>query len=252
MYCSKICDSFPGVQLFNPDLSCNKPLHFCRLNTRLTNVPLEEIPTNTTSVNLKNNSIQILDNNSFTGLNDLTDLSLSNNHISDITPGTFQDQKNLTYLDLGYNNLTSINGTMWVGLDSVETIRLTGNDIKIIGTNGFSHLPELKFIIMSITVVKTHAKTILANTTYPNTKQPVYLAIEGDNYTRKCDESECWLKELEETGQIMYTLPYGTTPVRLKCLNSTKYWDEVDLNCPREFSIVYIFQYVPLMLSNSY
>ena len=234
MYCSKVCDSFPGVQLFNPDLSCNMTLHFCRLNAGLTNVPLEEIPTNTTSVNLNNNSIQILDNNSFTGLTVLVNISLSNNHITDIAPGTFQAQNNVTFLDLSYNNLTSINGTMWVGLDSVVTIRLTGNDIKIIGTNGFSHLPELKTIVISITVVKTIAKTILANTTYPDTKQPPKVAIEGNN-TRKCDESECWLKELEETGQIMYTLPYGTTPVRLKCLNSTKYWDEVDLNCSREF-----------------
>ena len=79
MYCSKVCDSFPGVQLFNPDLSCNMTLHFCRLNAGLTNVPLEEIPTNATSVNLKNNSIQKLDNNSFTGLTVLVNISLSNN-----------------------------------------------------------------------------------------------------------------------------------------------------------------------------
>ena len=236
MYCSKICDSFPGVELFNPDLSCNKTLHFCLTNTGLSNVPTEEIPTNTTSVNLNNNSIQKLDNNSFTGLTLLVNISLSNNHISDIAPGTFQAQNNVTFLDLSYNNLTSINGTMWEGLDSVVTIRLTGNDIKTIGTKGFSHLPEIKTIVISITVLVTHTTIILTNTTYPNTKQPPKLAIEDANILL-CNASSCWLKRLEEKGVVNHYLKDGKL-FRPKCSNSSKYWDEVDLNCSREFSIV--------------
>ena len=238
MYCShsKWCDFFPGTELFNPDPSCHQAGDFCRTNSELSNVPTEEIPTNTTSVNLKNNSIQKLDNNSFTGLNDIANLSLSNNHISDITPGTFQDQKKLTFLDLSYNNLTSINGTMWEGLDSVETIRLTGNDIKIIEINGFSHLPEIKTIVISITVLVTHTTIILTNTTYPNTKQPPKVAIE-DTDILPCNASSCWLKRLEEKGLVDHYLKDGKL-FRPKCSNSTKYWDEVDLDCSHEFSIV--------------
>ena len=166
----------------------------------------------------------------------LVNISLSNNHISDITPGTFQDQKKLTYLDLSYNNLTSINGTMWEGLDSVETIRLTGNDIKTIGTNGFSHLPELKTIVISITVVKTIAKTINADTTYPDSKQHPKVAIEDTNIL-PCSASSCWLKRLEEKDVVDHYYKNGKL-FRPKCSNLDKYWDEmteVDLNCSREF-----------------
>ena len=229
MYYSKWCDSFLGTELFNPDPSCHLAGDFCRTNSELSNVPTEEIPTNTTSVNLNNNCIQKLDNNSFTGLTLLVNISLSNNHISDIAPGTFQAQNNVTFLDLSYNNLTSINGTMWEGLDSVVTIRLTGNDIKIIGTNGFSHLPKLKTIVISITVVKTIAKTINADTTFK-------VAIEDTN-TLPCNASSCWLKWLEEKDVVDHYYKDGTL-VRPKCSNLDKYWDEmteVDLNCSREF-----------------
>ena len=125
---------------------------------------------------------------------------------------------------------------MWVGLDSVITIRLTGNDIEIIGTNGFSHLPELKFIIVSITVVITHTKTILTKTTYPDTKQPPKVAIEDTNIL-PCNASSCWLKRLEEKGLVNHYLKDGKL-FRPKCSNMNKYWDEVDevaLNCSREF-----------------
>ena len=141
----------------------------------------------------------------------------------------------MTFLDLGYNNLTSINGTMWEGLDSVETIRLTGNDIKIIGTSGFSHLPEIKTIVISITVLVTHTTIILTNTTYPNTKQPPKLAIE-DTDTLACNASSCWLKRLEEKGLVDHYLKDGKL-FRPKCSNMDMYWDEmgdVDLNCSRE------------------
>ena len=232
---------FPGKKLFNPDLSCSKADEFCRPGEGLTSVPTEQIPTNTTSVNLKNNSIQILDNNSFSGLTDITELSLSNNDISDIAPGTFHDQGRLTYLDLGYNNLSTINGSMWEGLDNVTTLRLTGNDLTTIRHPGFPHLSSLSTIVVDYPTLKRHKRQLLHPLTYPDLKpRPhvahsqssrmwVNLAVEGN--LLPCDESSCWLKRLEEKGFDPHYYNENGTWCRPKCFNSNKYWDEVDLNC---------------------
>ena len=98
----------PEVQAFN----CNETNAYCKPNFGLPDVPRENISSSTTYIDLRNNSINSLNQNSFSGLSNVTTILLSNNNISEISSHTFQDQANLTYLDLGFNQIKSVDGDM--------------------------------------------------------------------------------------------------------------------------------------------
>ena len=150
---------------------------------------------NTIVVDLRNNSIEYIQDDSFKGLNKLKVLLLSYNNIKNISSGAFQDQKSLTYLDLAYNGLTSVNGDMWKGLINLKTLRLTGNKLEI-ELQGFSNLPNIKLIIIGLPTFKTWNDILLSPSTYSDPKISPEVVIE-DTESLVCDSSNCWLKRLE-------------------------------------------------------
>ena len=160
-------------------------------------------------------------------------MTLSGNNISEILPGTLQAQKNLTFLDLGNNSLHSVDGQEWEGLESLTTLRISGNSLRNVSSEAFSSLPKLETIIIDLKTLIALKQTILNTSTNPDPKSLPKFALE-ENYL-KCDETNCWLKKLEEKGMFAHYMKDGR-PSRPKCYNTSKLWDEVDLNCTGKFS----------------
>ena len=107
-----------------------KPTTFRMTGSNLTDVP-KDIPLNSTTVDLANNSIQVLTSTSFIRLTEVKVMNLNHNKISSIGPGAFHDQTLMTHLDLGNNALQTLSGDMWKGLDSLQVLRITENKITI-------------------------------------------------------------------------------------------------------------------------
>ena len=168
--------------------------------------------------------IQNLSNTSFSGYNNIKILLLSNNTLKTIEAGTFNDLGILYYLDLGENDLTTIHGDIWVGLYSLETIRISHNPLNTKSSVGFPNLPDLRLVLVDLVILKALNKELSAPANYPDTKTQPKLGLEEDDLP--CDNNMCWLKKLEDKGLMALTRP--------RCRNKTLYWDEYleTLNCP--------------------
>ena len=161
----------------------------------------------------------------------MENLILSNNNITTIIPGAFRCQVKLKYLDLGGNELTIINGNVWAGLVSLETLQLTGN--KFPSLPSFSNLPELKILTVGFSVAVLEKEKLFEPSTFPSSKrQPPRIGLEEDDNFLVSNSSNCWLKRIEEKGMLVHYQKNGR-PSRPKCSDKPGwYWDEVDLKCP--------------------
>ena len=120
-----------------------------------------------------------------------------------------------------------------MGLMNLKILRLTGNKIKTIKYEGFSHLTHVNTIMIDISILVTNKEAILAPSSYPDAITRPKMALEETNLF-VCDHSNCWLKEVEARGYLGHYDKNGR-PSRPKCSNTNKYWDEVDLNCTGEY-----------------
>ena len=161
----------------------------------------------------------------------MKNLILSNNNITTIIPGAFRCQVKLKYLDLGGNELTIINGNVWAGLVSLETLQLTGN--KFPSLPSFSNLPELKILTVGFSVAVLEKEKLFEPSTFPSSeRQPPRIGLEEEDNFLVCNSSNCWLKRIEEKGMLVHYQKNGR-PSRPKCSDKPRlYWDEVDLKCP--------------------
>ncbi|XP_060074330.1 toll-like receptor 4 [Ylistrum balloti] len=114
-----------------------------------------DLPISTTALNLENNTIEILDNNSFKDLLNLQHLILARNGMHSITPGTFDILGNLTYLDLSYNDLehSAFDSSVFKRLHQLRFLYLHGNRFhlkKIYPENAISFLTSLQNLRIDI------------------------------------------------------------------------------------------------------
>ena len=137
----------------------------------------------------------------------------------------------LSYLDLGGNDLTTIHGDIWVGLYSLETIRISHNPLNTKSSVGFPNLPDLRLVLVNLVILKALDKELSAPANYPDTKTQPKLGLEEDDL--RCDNSMCWLKKVEDKGLMAHYNRNGKV-TRPKCENKSMYWDEYSetLNCP--------------------
>ena len=199
--------------------------------SNLTDVP-KDIPLNSTTVDLANNSIQVLTSTSFTSLTEVKVMILNHNKISSIEPGAFLNQGGLKLLDLGNNAFQKLSGNTWKGLNSLEVLRITENKITTMNSTTFSNLPQLIVVQVDITQITTHQQFLLAASSYPDTPKAPNITVENV-HTLLCDSSTCFLKEAGDKVNYMFNGRYS----RPRCTNNRKkFWDEVNLNCPWDFT----------------
>ncbi|PAV83404.1 hypothetical protein WR25_16135 [Diploscapter pachys] len=79
---------------------------------------------------------------------DLEILILKNNSLSELPIESFSSLSKLKHLDISHNNLLSLNGKVFKGLNSLETLHLDFNDIEL-SSESFAGLPNLRRLSIS-------------------------------------------------------------------------------------------------------
>ena len=105
----------------------------------LSEVP-DNIPSNTTILDLTHNNITVLKADSFSNLTDLRELRLSHNNIRDVQNGSFNGLGNLEILSLSSNCLTQLKPETFSGLTSLRRLLLDDNLLSSIDPTLFEGL----------------------------------------------------------------------------------------------------------------
>ncbi|XP_017483008.1 PREDICTED: uncharacterized protein LOC108371901 isoform X2 [Rhagoletis zephyria] len=101
-----------------------------------------------TSLSLRHNQIDVLQDHAFYGLGALENLDLSFNGIVAISSASLQHLTRLITLDLTHNFLRALTSDLITPLPSLQVLRLAGNDISIVAKNALDGARELKSLSM--------------------------------------------------------------------------------------------------------
>ena len=108
----------------------------------LTHVP-PNLPHNIKVLDLSDNIIGVLSDNSFVKYEYLEILYIRNNSLRTIRPKAFARMRMLLYLDLSFNSLVSIPSTIFNDLSALLTLSLQGNRITVIEKQTFQNVSYL-------------------------------------------------------------------------------------------------------------
>ncbi|XP_029651540.2 uncharacterized protein LOC115224769 [Octopus sinensis] len=95
---------------------------------------------------LHDNNIMNIEEGSFQNLSNLERLSLINNNIKDIKKETFQNLTNLEFLYLEKNGIKKIEKGTFQNLANLNALHLDNNEITVIGEGSFHNLPSLEIL----------------------------------------------------------------------------------------------------------
>ncbi|CAF3725088.1 unnamed protein product [Rotaria sordida] len=91
-------------------------------------------------LDLRNNQIEEIDDDTFDGFDLLNQLFLNNNSLHTITSQIFNGLKNLQILNLDTNKLTCIKNDTFINMNKLELLSLSHNSIKYIPSLSFDRL----------------------------------------------------------------------------------------------------------------
>ncbi|XP_058798231.1 protein slit isoform X2 [Phymastichus coffea] len=129
-----------------PQCSCAGSVVRCS-RSRLTEIP-RGIPPETTELYLDVNDIKTIQPERLAHLSILTRLDLSNNQIGMLSNDTFRNLTNLAHLIISYNKLQCVQRGALAGLKSLRIISLHGNDISVIPEGAFEDLKSVTHIAL--------------------------------------------------------------------------------------------------------
>ncbi len=87
---------------------------------------------NLSNINLSNNNIQIIDELTFLGLNNLCKINLSNNSLKQMNKETFKNLKKLTNVNLNSNQINEIDKDLFKSTINLEILNLNDNHLSSI------------------------------------------------------------------------------------------------------------------------
>lgn len=102
-----------------------------------------------TKLNLKSNSLDILDRRSFENLSALNWLDLSHNLILELVTGTFDSLSSLIHLDLSFNHLQVLDGRLIQGLVSLSYLNVRSNNIFKVEKGIVENCPSCRSLILT-------------------------------------------------------------------------------------------------------
>ena len=88
-------------------------------------------------LNLKNNQLGFLDENSMSSLTSLETLILTRNFLSSFPKGLFREMKSLLVLEVNKNKFVEIQGLTFHGLENLKVLRLKRNQIQFLMDGAF-------------------------------------------------------------------------------------------------------------------
>ncbi|XP_015174039.1 PREDICTED: protein slit isoform X3 [Polistes dominula] len=121
-----------------PQCNCAGSVVRCS-RAQLTEIP-RGIPPETTELYLDENDIKTIQPERLNHLRILTKLDLSNNQIGMLSNDTFRNLTKLSHLIISYNKLQCVQRNALAGLKSLRIISLHGNDISVIPEGAFEDL----------------------------------------------------------------------------------------------------------------
>ncbi|XP_037088606.1 LOW QUALITY PROTEIN: protein slit-like [Pollicipes pollicipes] len=126
--------------------SCTGTVVRCS-RTKLTEVP-EGIPSLTTELYLDVNQLRSVNASRLSHLHDLTRLDLSNNQITVLSNNTFSDLRKLSTLIVSYNKLQCVQRSALAGLSALRILSLHGNDVSQLPDGVFTDLHGITHIAL--------------------------------------------------------------------------------------------------------
>lgn len=99
-----------------------------------------------TFLDLRNNQIEAIEENSFDDLIELEILTMSKNKVKFLDENLFLNVQKLKYLDFSINSFNKLDAKFFKKLIKLEKLDLYGNSLKIIDKNLIESLSELKCI----------------------------------------------------------------------------------------------------------
>ncbi|XP_070568597.1 relaxin receptor 2-like [Ptychodera flava] len=137
-------------------------IHIDCSDRNLTAVP-QNIPDNTTEIDLSQNSIETIGKADFAGLFMVKNLLLSKNSIREIEEGSFDDLRDLLILSLDRNKLTSLPASVFETVTNLRELSLELNDISNIPDTVFQNLGHLEELDLSGNEIRLLGKNLLRN-----------------------------------------------------------------------------------------
>ncbi|KAI8498914.1 hypothetical protein Bbelb_233670 [Branchiostoma belcheri] len=186
--------------------SCSSSSCIC-VNEGLSSVP-QDLPTNTTYLELDNNVITTMSESNFSRYSNLTTLRLNHNQISVINSGAFYSITRLTELRLSGNQLTSLRQDIFVGLDNLQVLSLGYNNIHNIEAGTFDSTPQLGYLTLynnQLTILRAGMFVGLDNLQYLSLDHNDISSIEAETFSRTRQLRELWL-----TSNSISTIAPGT------------------------------------------
>jgi len=184
----------------------------------LKEIPLT-LPTQVRGLVLDNNSVTVLENDSFVsrrltelenlqadfcqigtielgafnGLTKLKYLSMWGNEISEIIPGTFEKVSRLEYLYLDNNRIEHLEADVFSGLNNLKYLFLTNNELQYLHSDIFLGLPKLE----SVYVGNNERLNVPTDSQFINSHSLSSLDISGCNVSSVSNDTFANISSLE-------------------------------------------------------
>ncbi|KAI9562208.1 hypothetical protein GHT06_013173 [Daphnia sinensis] len=145
--CSELDDQgCLGEDYCPPKCTCTGTIVRCS-RAKLREIP-KNIPPETTELYLDVNEIQSIQPERLSHLRSLTRLDLSNNMVSVLSNNTFVNLTKLSSLIVSYNKLQCVQRNAFSGLLSLRILSLHGNDVSMIPEGAFTDLQSITHLAL--------------------------------------------------------------------------------------------------------
>ncbi|XP_056399272.1 toll-like receptor 13 isoform X2 [Hyla sarda] len=124
---------------------------------------VQHLPNTTQWLNVSQNEIVVVEQNTFFHLPNLLQLQLNRNRIQTVQSGAFQNLKNLLFLDLSYNSIESLDNWDMNDLTELRILKIGQNKIRTIQSTSLTvlyHLQELDLSFNNITKLTNVAEAV--------------------------------------------------------------------------------------------
>ena len=146
---SRITDGFGFICLDTISQCVCDPtkLHVDCSNLGFGDVPLADIPVDTSSFSFGGNLLTAIMQDTFANLESLLSLSLEENLIAYVHSGSFDAMRDLKSLDLSGNRLSSVPSAL-NALTSLRVLNLSGNSLSYLSASDFQNFTQLEILML--------------------------------------------------------------------------------------------------------
>ncbi len=190
----------------------------------LTQVP-SDIPAQAVKVELNNNRIEVIIQNSFSNLSACEELHLYQNKIHTIENGAWNGLVSLRELRLESNQIEVVRQNSFSNLSACEVLYLSNNKIHTIENGAFNGLDNLKELRLHSNKISTLPRTVFVS------EHPSNIGLSLYSNPFVCNNTlHCWIKQGERDGWITWIIWNGI-PYKPECSDTNTAWDNIRLDC---------------------